>query len=182
MDSLQGQLLVASPYLPDPNFYRSVVLILEHTEQSATGLVLNRPGPFAITEIWPELEDSPLNRRIRVGGPLNGPLVAVHAFRDIGSDFVGDGLFVTNSRELLQDVVDQGSQQFQLFTGYSGWGPGQLEDELQQGGWMTCPAFGEHVFDIDPNDLWDHVSHHIGREITIKQLGIKHVPNDPSLN
>ena len=79
MNSLQGHLLVASPHLPDPNFYRSVVLIIEHNEESATGLVLNRPGPHTIQEIWPEFSEGlcASTKAIRIGGPLSGPLLAV---------------------------------------------------------------------------------------------------------
>ena len=95
---------------------------------------------------------------------------------------VTPGIYVSSHRERLVQVAEQKEEPFRLFTGYSGWGPGQLDAELERGGWLTCPAISEHVFSIDPDELWDHVSKNIGKEITMKSLGIRHVPDDPSVN
>ena len=184
MDSLQGQLLVASPYLPDPNFYRSVVLIIEHSDQCATGLVLNRPGPHPIRDVWPEVANTPClsAQCIGIGGPMEGPLIAIHTLPFCADETILSGVYASSRRDQLQHVVEQLDDRFRIFSGYSGWGPGQLESELQQGGWMTCPATKDHLFKIDPEKLWDYVSRNIGEAITIEGLRIKHVPDDPSFN
>jgi putative transcriptional regulator len=182
MKSLQGHLLVASPYLPDPNFYRSVVLIVQHDQDHAFGLVLNRPGPKALRDAWSKVSETPCehDQPIRVGGPLEGPLMAVHTQREHAEAEIVAGIYFATQRHHLYAIVGQSKHPFVIFSGYSGWGAGQLEQELRVGGWMTMQANSEMVF-AQTDQLWRKTARAIGDEI-LASLKVKRAPEDPSLN
>ncbi len=184
MDSLQGHLLIASPHLPDPNFYRAVVLMIEHQQEGALGLILNRIGNLTLADAWDEPE-TPLadpEKLIRVGGPVEGPLMALHGHEGLGGHLPLPGLFFAGDRDIIGRLVQQTEHVYHLFMGYAGWGPGQLEGELEIGGWLTMPAKPAHVFQWDVETLWEEVVHLIGDEITSEALGIRRRPIDPSAN
>ncbi|QDU99186.1 YqgE/AlgH family protein [Lignipirellula cremea] len=181
MESLQACLLVASPKLPDTNFFRSVVLMIQHDEEGAFGVVLNRPTHLTVGQVWSEAagvacdNDQPVN----LGGPVPGPLLALHTWEEQNSGEVLPGLFLATERDQLDALVGQDEHPFRLFTGYSGWGSGQLEDELEAGGWLTTPARKEHLFG-DPETLWQQVADAIGQAILFP--GVTHRPADPGAN
>ena len=181
MEKLQGQLLIASPELADPNFRRSVVLLIEHDENGAFGVVLNHPTEVAVRDVWEEVTsvacDSP--QTVNVGGPVVGPLMAIHDQPRFSEKEVMPGIYLATSREHLDEIVRSDKIEFRLFSGYAGWGEGQLEHELKVGGWITRRATSAYIFSGD--DLWTQV----GRDITsdvYSVLDIKHRPDDPSLN
>src|SRR4051795_4383108 len=143
MDSLRGRLLIASPVLVDPNFHRTVVLIAEHTDEGAMGLVLNRPAETLVADAVPDL--SPLadsGAPVYVGGPVASDSVIVLAEFDEPPPpgvlphhhpgFVGSG-----SGDL--DEIAGGVRRARVFAGHSGWGPGQLEAELGEEAWIVEP-------------------------------------------
>lgn len=183
MDTLRGHLLIAEPRLPDPNFFRTVVLLIEHTENGATGLILNRPGDIQLSEIWHEVSTSPLERdeTIYNGGPVSGPLTILHDRSNFSEEPLMDGLHLSMKRDNLQALLTTEDIQMRLFSGYSGWGPGQLEQEMQVGGWLTWPGRPEHVF-LDPDQLYKSVCDTIGQDLLFGQRPLKHRPNDPTLN
>jgi putative transcriptional regulator len=182
MNSMQGHLLVASPHLPDPNFYRSVVLIVEHTEEHAFGLVLNRPGESRLCEIWSKISGTACesDQPIRIGGPLEGPLMAVHTQAEHSEKEILPGLHFATKRDNLYAVVAH-HHPFAIFAGYSGWSPGQLDSELQHGGWMTLPATRQRVF-ADTEDLWRMLARTIGGDILRSSLRVQGLPDDPTCN
>lgn len=184
MQSLQGHLLVASPHLPDPNFYRSVVLIIEHHEEAAIGLILNRTSLSPLREVWQQISESPCSsdQNIGVGGPVDGPLMCIHAHPEFADHEITSGIFFASRRDELEHIVGQTEYPFRVFSGYSGWGAGQLDQELRVGGWLTVPAKCCHVFESDESTLWQRVTHTIGREITHSALRIRHQPEDASWN
>ncbi len=184
MQTLQGQLLVASPHLPDPNFNHSVVLIVKHTEEGAFGVVINRPGPSKIQEIWEGICDEPCssNRWINLGGPLEGPLMAIHDEVACSEDQIIPGLYFATQKDLLQQIVGDEDSQYRLFSGYAGWAGGQLESEMEAGGWLLTPASLEYVFQIDDEDIWHRVTRDIGHEILHDSLDLRHIPDDPTMN
>ncbi len=183
MDTLQGHLLIAEPRLPDPNFFHTVVLLIEHTVNGATGLILNRPGNVQLSEFWQEVSDSPLERdeTIFIGGPVSGPLTILHDQSEWGEQSVMDGLHLSMNRENLQALLTEEDIQMRVFSGYSGWGPGQLEREMHVGGWLTWPAKPEHIF-LDPEKLYKTVCDAIGQDLLFGQTKPKHRPTDPTLN
>jgi putative transcriptional regulator len=183
MKSLQGSLLVASPYLPDPHFYRSVVLIVRHDEEHALGLVLNRPGNATIGRVWEQVSDLPCgsDEPIRVGGPCEGPLMALHQIPELGENEVRAGIHFSTGRQHLYGVVGQSQSPFVIFSGYAGWGAGQLEVELEIGGWMIVDAEPHHIF-RNRDDLWKDLTQEIGSDILLSAFDLKHLPQDPSLN
>ena len=182
MDSLRGRLLIASPVLVDPNFHRTVVLIAEHTDEGAMGLVLNRPAETLVAEVVPDLsalaeEGAP----VYYGGPVASDSVIVLAEfdrPDLAGAIVEDDLgFIgadADEPEQLGDAV----RRARIFAGHAGWGPGQLEDELAEDAWIVEPPRREEVFTDDPEDLWASVLRRKGRRYAL----LSTMPPDPSLN
>jgi putative transcriptional regulator len=183
MNSLQGQLLVASPHLVDPSFYRSVVLLVQHDEDGAFGLILNRPTENKVEEVWELLSDEPCgcDQSVNHGGPVEGPLTSIHTVPSCSEDEIIPGLYFASRRESLADLLSRAAEQYRLFVGYAGWASGQLEAELEAGGWLTTPASANDVF-ADPDELWKLVVRRIGLEILAPSIRDKHIPVDPSVN
>ncbi len=183
MASLQGNFLIASPHLGDGNFNRSVVLMVKHDDDGAFGLVLNRPTGNTVAEIWKLVSDMASDRQdpIYLGGPVQGPLMAIHGLESAAETEVLSGVYLSAHKDQLREVVAAESAPVRLFSGYSGWGAGQLEGELEAGGWLVAPATAELVFH-DQDDLWERVMHNVAKDILAPTLKSKHVPNDPTLN
>lgn len=182
MESLEGQLLIAIPDLGDPNFSKTVVMVLQHNNEGASGVILNRPSEVTVSKVWNEVAeaDCDCQELVNIGGPVQGPLIALHGSLALAETPVTSGVFVSLSREHLNSLVNQTEQPFKIFSGYSGWGPGQLESEIEIGGWLTLAAEASHVFDT-PDGLWRQVCDKVGNDILMPHLG-KHMPSDPSLN
>ncbi len=183
MESLRAHLLVAVPQLPDVNFYHSVVLMIQHDENGAFGVVLNRPSDVTVGEIWERISDEPCDSLdpINFGGPVEGPLLALHTQESHSEGEVIPGVYLAMQKDNLNRIVQQKEHSFRIFTGYSGWGEGQLEGELEAGGWLTTPAKSEHVFHRE-DDLWKKVAREIGDEILFRDVKHPHMPDDPSMN
>jgi putative transcriptional regulator len=185
MDSLQGQLLIASPALLDPNFARTVVLIAVHSEEGALGLILNREMTMSLQQVWSQVSQSACLRQgnVRHGGPVGGTLMALHDQRPLANLVVTEDLFIStelNAMELLA-ATDDGQALF--YVGHSGWGAGQLENELAEGSWLVLPATLEHVFgDLDSLTVWKQGMIEVGRRQIQSVIPIKHVPDNPRLN
>jgi putative transcriptional regulator len=183
MKSLQGHFLIASPHLADTNFYKGVVLMIKHDEEGAFGLILNRPTENTVAEVWKMVseEDVDCPQPIFLGGPVSGPLVALHRLKSAAEAEVLSGVYFAAHKDKLQKLVRQTTKAFRFFTGYAGWAGGQLEDELTAGGWLTAKAKKDLIFG-EGDDLWEHVTRTIGETILNKAVKVKHVPDDPSLN
>ena len=192
MDSLAGHLLIAIPDLPDSNFFRSVVLLLHHDAQGAAGVILNRPSNATVAQVLNDMvssmetsaDSSPqpiaVDSLIYLGGPVPGPLIALHGSLAWGQASVIPGLFVSSGDETLRQLIEQTEHPFKVFSGYSGWGPQQLEGEIDSGGWLTMPAEFDHVF-AEADKLWTQACEAIGREILKDRLGIN-FPEHPTQN
>lgn len=182
MECLAGNLIIAVPELHDENFFRTVVLMFQHTGEGASGVILNRPSDVTISKVWDEVakEPSECQDLVNIGGPVESPLIALHSSLALAETPVVEGVFLSMGRENLNQLVNQSVQQFKIYSGYSGWGPGQLESEIEQGGWLTLPANGDQVFD-SPEGLWKQVCSEVGHDILKPHIG-KFLPTDPSLN
>lgn len=183
MDSLQGYFLVASPHLRDPNFIGTVVLMVRHDENGALGVVLNRPADRSIRDLWEAISTTPCCNEglIHVGGPVPGPIMAIHIREDLADLEVMPGIYFAAEKEKLEALMSQPQDQLRLFVGHSGWAGGQLESELQQGAWFTMPARLEYVF-YDDVDLWHRVTREIGKAMLVDMVHPKDIPEDPSAN
>jgi putative transcriptional regulator len=182
MDSLRGQLIIATPTLVDPNFARTVVLIAEHTPEGAMGLVLNRPATTLVDEAVPDLAWlAGEEERVWVGGPVAETAVIVLAEWDepalAGALVDGDLGFVGADAD-GPDQLDGAIRRARVFAGHAGWGPGQLEEELAEEAWIVEPPMREEVFTADPDDLWAAVLRRKGSRYAL----LSTMPPDPSLN
>jgi putative transcriptional regulator len=162
--SLAGQLLIASPTIGDPRFDRTVVLMVEHTRNGALGIVINLPleeRPLAgLLEMLGEKNATAAGTvRIFAGGPVQRTIgFVVHSaeYHRPGTINIDGRVAMTSSREILLDIGNnRGPQKSLVAFGYAGWGPGQLEGELQRGAWHTAPADPQLVFDADREKVWD---------------------------
>jgi len=184
MNSLKGHLLVASPDLMGPFFMRTVILMLEHNEEGALGVVLNRPTEATITDISEQVFDGPFewDKAILLGGPVPGPLVAIHSVEELADQEVLSGVFSTSDASKVQQIIRSKTEPCLVVTHYAGWGPGQLEGELEEDSWRYTPARVEHVFWEGDDDLWEVVRKHISALELSQILRIKTMPPNPSLN
>ncbi|MGK7869540.1 YqgE/AlgH family protein [Falsiroseomonas sp. E2-1-a20] len=160
---LTGQLLVAMPGMADPRFTRSVICLCAHSADGAMGLVLNQPlDNLSFDELLGQLglDPVPPARRIRLtqGGPVEGGrgfVLHTADWETEGSLKVMPDLALTASVEILKAIATGGGPREGLLAlGYAGWGPGQLDNELQQNAWLSVPADEDLLFAEQPGDLW----------------------------
>lgn len=182
MSFLGGHLLIASPYLADRNFFRSVVLVVSHDEEHAFGLLLNRPSRDSLTNAWHKLSGSRYERpeMVRTGGPMRGPLMVLHRQVELSDTRVVPDVYLSTTHESVDSVMDTAAKPLIPLVGYSGWGAGQLEVELEVGGWMTLPATESIVF-ADPAEQWNLASRQVSNGI-LAGVDLKHTPQDPRWN
>jgi putative transcriptional regulator len=180
--SFQGQLLLASSRLVDPNFARAVVLMISHSADGSLGLVLNRRLEMTVKEACEQaLEttceiDDPLHQ----GGPCEGPLMVLHtqsASLSLEPEVI-PGIHFTTDRERIEGLLKDAGITAKYFVGYSGWGPGQLEAEMEVGSWIPATASKELIFD-EKIDQWSKLmtASTLGQNIRPEQI-----PDDPSMN
>jgi putative transcriptional regulator len=181
VESLRGKLLIASPSLVDPNFHRTVVLLTEHTDEGAMGVVLNRPSETTVKEAVPELvEIAGLDEPVFVGGPVQSLAIVVLAeFSDPGAAaalVVGDVGLV--SAETETEALPAAVRRARVYAGYAGWGPSQLELELAEMSWIVEAPLPGELFADDPEALWSAVLARKGGQYAL----VARMPADPSLN
>lgn len=183
MLSLQGHFLIASPHLGDPNFMRAVVLMVQHDEEGAFGLILNRPLDQQLADVLtPEIgEQWSGELLLYLGGPVPGPLIGLHRNEEFAEQSILPGVFLSARREAMDALVEDPSCDLRVFHGYSGWGAGQLEDEMEAGGWLVAAASAEEIFS-SAEELWTRLARRINLEILSGSTHLKHVPDDPSWN
>jgi putative transcriptional regulator len=180
-ESARGRLLVATPDLREPSFSRTVVLMLEHSDEGALGVVLNRPLDLAVSEVlpdWADVVSAP--SCLFVGGPVS-PTSVIGLGRGIGDGEGFQPLFdglATLDLELDPLETAPGLDGLRVFVGYAGWSPGQLDDELTAGGWLVLDLLPDDPFSADPSTLWRMVLRRQGGRIAM----LATAPEDPSTN
>lgn len=161
------------PQLQDPNFVRTVMMIVQHDESGTFGLVLNRPVELSARELCEGLEmrwGGDPDEELLWGGPVQPHTgwmlfaddLRATAYED-ASELI-DGLFFAGSLDVLRSVAEMPPGDVRLFLGYAGWGPGQLESEMAQGVWLTAPATREALFRTPADEMWEFVVRSLGIE------------------
>jgi putative transcriptional regulator len=174
VESLRGQLLIAAPSLSD-YFQRSVVLVIEHTEEGAMGVVLNRPTEHAVVEVIERLADlAGPDDVIHAGGPVSQD--SVIALGDFEDPSQAARLVVGDVGLVDPDATDPELRALRVYAGYAGWGPGQLDGELEEEAWIVEPAVPADPFCA--GDLWAAVLRRKGGPYAL----LARMPADPSLN
>jgi putative transcriptional regulator len=153
-------LLVASPALLDPNFLHTVVLLVEHDEEGALGIILNRPLPLTLAQVCQEGgmafggSDEATAWR---GGPMDpqrGVLLVQGGLPEDDDTVVDLTHFVSHRKDLLENLLGDPEARYRLFLGYAGWSPGQLDQELEMGAWTRRPLVSEWLLHPHPSGLW----------------------------
>lgn len=156
----KGRFLVAEEELRDPNFFHTVVLMLDYNEKGAMGVIVNRPTSVELRDLLPKVEGLELRSdKVYLGGPVepNGLLLVVRQSEEPpGFLHVAQDLYTGANLESLAALVAEGldPNQVRAYAGYAGWGPGQLDLELEQGSWVVIKAQPAQVFDPSPESLW----------------------------
>ncbi len=191
---LKGKVLVASPALLDPNFARAIVLILQHDEHGAMGLVLNRPLETTVGEAWTQVSAVPYENGdpLYQGGPVEGPLMVVHRDASRGQmEIVGvggageagaggtGGIYLSSDADAVKGLVADVAEPMKFFVGYAGWSPRQLEAELVEGAWQVAGVGAEEVFRT-PEELWERLLKE-GRHL-VPAVDPRRIPPDASVN
>lgn len=180
--TLSGRLLVATPRLLDPSFHRAVVLLLDHNDEGAFGVVLNRPLPVDVDSVLPGWEDAvSLPGGLFQGGPvgLDGA-IGVAVTQDEGVPVVDRFTGAFGLVDLDADPAELAGRLtgLRIFAGHSGWGAGQLEAEIEEGSWFVVPSRPEDAFTPEPETLWTRVLLRQGGDLAM----LAHYPPDVHLN
>lgn len=178
----RGTLLIANPFLKDPNFIRSVIFLCEHKEEGSFGFVLNKLYPKTLGELIPELNEYEIP--VYYGGPVQKDTIHfLHQYPDLipGGEEVLPGVFWGGNFESLVSYVKNNDIDFnkiRFFIGYSGWSEGQLDGELKEKSWLTVDAIKKLLFNNRPEDTWKESLKHLGGDYEM----MINFPIDPQLN
>ncbi len=161
------------PQLLDPNFRRSVVLLVHHDAEGTFGVVLNRTTEITASRLCDSLDlrwNGDPRTLIHWGGPVQPQTGWVLCDEESALEapeelkHVGEGVYFAGSLDVLRHVVEEPPRDLRVMLGYAGWGPGQLESELAQGAWLLAPVEREVVFEVESSDAWEHVVRGLGIE------------------
>lgn len=178
----KGRLLISEPFLPDPNFERTVVLLCEHNEKGSFGFVLNKPSILKVNEVMEDITE--LDNLVYIGGPVEQDTL----------HFIHRNAILTNAVEIVDNIYWGGAfgnlmllcethqitaKDIRFFLGYSGWGPGQLETELDQDSWIVCDfVIDQLLFDTGSEIMWRKALENMGGRFSV----YSNYPVDPRLN
>lgn len=179
----KGTLLIASPDIDSGIYFRAVILVCEHSASGSFGIIINKPLEVELPEDVINLKEviNP-NVQVRAGGPLQAnQMMLVHSSDRISEQTlkVCENVFLGGDVQFLQETVaDPNGPQLRLCFGYSGWGPGQLEQEFLSGLWFLAPGSAEYLFNKTPEKIWQMVLRQMGG----KYATLSMIPEDLSLN
>ncbi len=178
----KGKILISEPFLNDPNFKRSIILLSEHNDEGTVGFILNKPTQLKVTQL---LDDFPeFDSMVNFGGPVQvDTLQFVHRLGDIieGSTEIAEGLYWGGSFDNLKELIRLNRvspEDIRFFLGYSGWTGGQLDDEIKINSWIVTSATVENVFSDEPDKLWADILKGMGKKFAI----LASFPENPSVN
>ncbi len=182
IDLKKGRLLLSEPYLADPNFERTVILLTEHNEEGSVGFILNKPSESRLSEVMEELKG--LDSQIYIGGPVQqDTLHFIHRYPGLEDAIeLENGLYWGGNFEQLLSLVESGQfsvTEIKFFLGYSGWSPDQLEDELKLNSWIVSDRVSnEMIFETLPDQMWKKAMQDLGGRFSV----YSNYPADPRMN
>lgn len=179
----QGALLISEPFMLDPNFERSVLMLCEHNEEGTVGLILNQASSLVLSDVMDEIENP--NFPLYIGGPVeSNALFFLHKIYDkleSGTPIIDDVYWGGNFEKLIV-LINEGlvhAEEVKFFLGYSGWAPEQLDKEIQNNSWAVCRDYNTHIsFMADGEDLWKNALIAMGP----KYAHVANFPKSPNLN
>ena len=182
IDPASGILLISDPFLKDPNFMRTVVFLCEHQEQGSFGFVLNRKYENTLDQLIPDLEG--FTFPVYYGGPVQ--LDSIHFLHQYPDEIPGGvevlkNIYWGGDFEMVVDMIKKkiiNTDKIRFFIGYSGWGTGQLSDELKEKTWLTVKAVRNLIFHKNHEELWKDSLKHLGGDFEM----MINFPIDPQLN
>ncbi len=165
--------IAAMPQLADPNFHRTVVLMLRHDDEGAFGLVVNRPGSVALADLLEEQDipyEGSLDQKIMIGGPVevDQHLLVLHGelpqppTDDPDEVPIAEGIFLVTQRTGLERLTASIHNRYRCYVGYAGWAPGQLENELAEGAWVPLAVDAALLFDVPAGAVWERALRRAG--------------------
>lgn len=178
----KGKILISEPFLNDPNFKRTIILLTEHSEEGSIGFVLNKPTAFKISEViegFPEFDSI-----VYYGGPVQlNTLQFIYRGESIidGSLEITPGLHWGGSFEILKALISSKTvnpADFRFFLGYSGWVDGQIDDEIEINSWIVAETSFNNIFSDEPDSLWREILKSMGKKFAI----LASFPENPSVN
>jgi len=180
---LEGQLLLAMPAMGDPRFERAVIFICAHSEDGAMGLVINRPTdqisfPDLLTQLAIEVKQPRTDVLVHAGGPVEttrGFVLHTADYVQDSSLVVSDSIVLTATVDILKAIAqNKGPRHSLLALGYAGWGPGQLDAEIQANGWLSLKADEDLVFEAPPAAKWDMAMGRLGVDVSLLSSDVGH--------
>jgi len=177
-----GILLIADPFLKDPNFKRSVIFLCEHKKEGSFGFVLNKNYDYTLDELVSSADD--LKIKVYFGGPVQTDTIHfLHMYPEKipGGYEIAHGVFWGGDFEMALELIRAGDvdlSKIRFFIGYSGWGSGQLDDELREKSWLTVEATRKLVFHKQTDEIWKDALLHLGGDYE----AMINYPTDPTLN
>jgi putative transcriptional regulator len=177
----KGKLLLAEPFMLDPNFKRSVVLLCEHDFQGTMGFIINKKTELSLNDVVVDFPD--FEAPVYFGGPVQpNTLQFLHRGKPIENSIeILDGIYWGGSFEELKALITGGainSEDFLFLVGYCGWDEAQLANEMQEKSWVVADANEEIVFNENPNSLWNEVMRKLGKKYAV----MASFPEDPIVN
>ena len=178
----KGKILISEPFLNDPNFKRTIILLTEHGDDGSVGFVMNKPTDYRIHEV---IEDFPeFDSVVYYGGPVQlNTLQFIYRGENVieGSIEISPGLYWGGSFDILKALITSNAVEasdFRFFLGYSGWIEGQIEDELKLNSWIVSDTTIENIFSDEPDKLWRETLKGMGKKFAI----LASFPENPSVN
>lgn len=180
----KGKILISEPFLNDPNFKRTIILLSEHTEEGSVGFVLNKPTEYKINQL---IDDFPeFDAQVYYGGPVQLNTLQFLYRNEVdniidGSLEILPGLYLGGSFDILRTLIEAGKVKpadFRFFLGYSGWGEDQIKDELELNSWILTETSIDNIFSEEPDKLWREILKKMGKKFAI----LASFPDNPSMN
>lgn len=178
----KGRILVSEPYLPDPNFERTIILLCEHNEEGSFGFVMNKPSLARLGDVMPDLKD--FDAPVFIGGPVQqDTLHYIHRLPKLeDSTPVMNGVYWGGNFDQLVSLIETkqvASSDVKFFLGYSGWSVGQIDQELKDDSWIVWDKANEELlFDIKAEAMWQYTLRAMGGRFSV----YSNYPQDPRLN
>jgi putative transcriptional regulator len=178
----KGRILVSEPYLPDPNFERTIILICEHNDEGSFGFIMNKPSAAKLGDVMLDLKD--IVSPVFIGGPVQqDTLHYIHRISNLEDSIqVMDGIYWGGNFDQLVSLIETkqvAASDIKFFLGYSGWGVGQIEEELKEDSWIVSDKVNEELlFDIKAEAMWQYALKSMGGRFSV----YSNYPQDPRLN